>query len=420
MKKITQNFYQAKTKNTGKVLFGLFALTLMSTQVSLAQQATGEFPVMEGSFETTALPVTLGTSSSNLNVLSGVELATWTFGTTANNTLAFNSSVVRSGGKSLDWSNSSTSAVLNTPTASSGAIAASTSYVVQFYYWKNSAGTTARNPTVQITADGSGNFGTAVNTGVLGAADKSASTAWTKVSVVVSTNTAPSAGKFGFVRFKSGGTVPNILLDDFVVYAGSAEDVTAPDAVASANAAVSGGGVDVSWTASGTGVDGGGYLVVRYDVAPNADNDPNVNGIYSVGNTITNGTAALVGTVVYTGVGTSFTDAAGVAGSHYKVYAVDKAFNYSDEVQPTLGVNDVSFSENTVSVYKNNGVLNVNAGNVVIANIKVYDLQGKLVAEQKNVDATATTVKDLKAANQVLVVKVTSQDGSVVTKKVVN
>ena len=82
-------------------------------------------------------------------------------------------------------------------------------------------------------------------------------------------------------------------------------------------------------------------MVVRYSTLPQPDNDPNQNGIYAVGNTITNGTGSLVGTVVYLGTGTSFTDA--VAGStsgsdYYKVYAVDKAFNYATEITATAVV----------------------------------------------------------------------------------
>ena len=37
-------------------------------------------------------------------------------------------------------------------------------------------------------------------------------------------------------------------------------------------------GLNVGWTAPVSGVDGGGYMVVRYSSNPNNDNDPNVNG----------------------------------------------------------------------------------------------------------------------------------------------
>ena len=95
-------------------------------------------------------------------------------------------------------------------------------------------------------------------------------------------------------------------IDDVVIYAGAA-DVTAansPGTVTVNNPTIS--SLDVSWVAASGGVDGGGYVVVRYDTNPNVDNDPNQNGIYAIGNTTTNGTGALVGTVAYIGTGTSF------------------------------------------------------------------------------------------------------------------
>jgi hypothetical protein len=57
---------------------------------------------------------------------------------------------------------------------------------------------------------------------------------------------------------------------------------------------------------------------------------------------------------------------------------------------------------------------------MAINNIKVFDIQGRLIAEQKNVKANTATIKDLKATQQALIIKVTRQDSSVISKKVVN
>jgi hypothetical protein len=48
----------------------------------------------------------------------------------------------------------------------------------------------------------------------------------------------------------------------------------------------------------------------------------------------------------------------------------------------------------------------------------VYNLQGGLIIEQKDLNTTFTTIKDLKAVNQILIIKMTRADNSVVTKKV--
>lgn len=93
---------------------------------------------------------------------------------------------------------------------------------------------------------------------------------------------------------------------------------------------------------------------------------------------------------------------------------------FSLKYQKTLKVDAPTFNENNVRIYKNNGTLSVNSQVVVINNIQVYDIQGRLIAEQKNVKAMTATLKDLKFSNQVLIVKVTGEDNSVVAKKVVN
>jgi hypothetical protein len=93
---------------------------------------------------------------------------------------------------------------------------------------------------------------------------------------------------------------------------------------------------------------------------------------------------------------------------------------FSLKYQKTLKVDAPTFSENSVTVYKNNGTLYVNSGASAISNIKVFDVQGRLIAEQKNVNANTTSIKNLKANQQVLIVKVRAADNQVVNKKVVN
>ncbi|MBX9807440.1 MAG: T9SS sorting signal type C domain-containing protein [Flavobacteriaceae bacterium] len=98
---------------------------------------------------------------------------------------------------------------------------------------------------------------------------------------------------------------------------------------------------------------------------------------------------------------------------------IDNA-RFSLKYQKTLKVDVPTFNENSVSVYKNNGTLYVNSGAVAIANIKVFDIQGRLIAERNNVKANTATINNLKATQQVLIVKVTGQDNAVVSKKVLD
>ena len=132
-------------------------------------------------------------------------------------------------------------------------------------------------------------------------------------------------------------------------------------------------------------------------------------GVFAAGQSViltdvATGTETDLTTSAYT-----FTSSAGATNSRFSL-----------KYQKTLGTNKAVFSDNNVVVYRSKGTLYINAGDATIANIKVYDVQGKLVAELKNVKATSATIANLKATNQVLVVKITSQDNKVVTKKVVN
>ena len=92
---------------------------------------------------------------------------------------------------------------------------------------------------------------------------------------------------------------------------------------------------------------------------------------------------------------------------------------FSLTFQKTLKVGAPAFNENSVSVYNNNGTLYVNSGLVAISNISVFDFQGRLISEQRNVKATTAAIKDVRS-NQVLIVKIVGEDNAEVTKKVVN
>ena len=93
---------------------------------------------------------------------------------------------------------------------------------------------------------------------------------------------------------------------------------------------------------------------------------------------------------------------------------------FSLKFQKTLKLDAPVFSNNSVTVYKNNETLYVYSAALAIANIKVFDIQGRLIAERKNMKANSATISNLKTAQQVLIVKVTGQDNTVVSKKIVN
>jgi hypothetical protein len=93
---------------------------------------------------------------------------------------------------------------------------------------------------------------------------------------------------------------------------------------------------------------------------------------------------------------------------------------FSLKYQKTLKVDAPAFNDNSVKVYKNNGSVYVNSSLVAINTIEVYDIQGKLLASQRNVKANTASINNLKAINQVLIVKISSENNSVVSKKILN
>ena len=98
---------------------------------------------------------------------------------------------------------------------------------------------------------------------------------------------------------------------------------------------------------------------------------------------------------------------------------IDNA-RFSLKYQTTLNVDAPEFNQNNVRVYINNGTLYVNSGTSVIMTIEVYDIQGRLIEQQKSVKATTATIHNLKVTKQVLIIKIIDENSKVVIKKIVN
>jgi hypothetical protein len=329
MTKITHDFYQTKCKRTIKKLLPLIVLLLMGTQMSWGQQVIGSFPIMDGGFEGQATTNAIGSPTA------GSASAVWTLESNSNTTvrsIISNSSVARSGNKYISHTTSS-SKYLESPTAAT--LVKNTKYIVQ--YWMKSSSLTGATPLGAIWTTG---LTTRVSANATFPSPYAAST-WTKVTAAVTVGDITFVLPAPTVGMRTNAI--DCLYDDFVVYAADNQttpvyDSTLPDSPATASVTVvTGTTLNVAWTAPGTGVDGGGYVVVRYAVNPNDDNDLNSNGIYALNNTTTNGTGALTGTVRYVGTDISFVDTVSNSADsyYYKIYTVDKAFNYSAEIKAT-------------------------------------------------------------------------------------
>ena len=76
------------------------------------------------------------------------------------------------------------------------------------------------------------------------------------------------------------------------------------------------------------------------------------------------------------------------------------------------------FTANNVVIYSQSNEFVVNSGNAIMASIKVFDIRGRLIEEKKAINSNQTTING-GLANQVLLVQITSEDGAMVTKKVI-
>jgi len=82
-----------------------------------------------------------------------------------------------------------------------------------------------------------------------------------------------------------------------------------------------------------------------------------------------------------------------------------------------LGIPSTNFTPNSVIVYKNTDWFHVNTKGITMKEIQVYDISGRLIYKQSNINATTTVLKGLTATNEVLFLKITSEDNTTVTVK---
>ncbi len=107
------------------------------------------------------------------------------------------------------------------------------------------------------------------------------------------------------------------------------------------------------------------------------------------------------------------------AGSYSFASAVG-TFNSRFELvfQRVLGNNNPEFTSNNVVAFNDHGDIKINSGSTVMDQVRVYDLQGRLLVEKKQINATETSVTTT-AVNQILLLEITGANGIKVTKKMI-
>lgn len=105
----------------------------------------------------------------------------------------------------------------------------------------------------------------------------------------------------------------------------------------------------------------------------------------------------------------------------YTFTTTEGTFNNRFEVvyQTTLSTPQSEFAANSVVAFKRANVLNVETKNFEMASVKAYDVQGRLVYSKSGINASAVQLSDLQVQNGVLLLQVTSTEGTSATIKVI-
>ena len=95
-------------------------------------------------------------------------------------------------------------------------------------------------------------------------------------------------------------------------------------------------------------------------------------------------------------------------------------FNSRFEIvyQNLLGVNNPEFTSSNIVAFNDNGDIRINSGSTIMELVRLYDLQGRLLVEKKQINSSETKLSTT-ATNQVLLLEITAANGTKVTKKII-
>jgi len=403
----TLNQRKAERVNTQIVYTG-------STTAPTTGQVIGEFPIMDGGMESQTADDTMSSAGSGQ---SGTPQTIWTVSSTGNSEvrdMTENASLARTGDFSAAFqiaSGNSNLRLQSPSTVSPNQLQINTEYTIQFFYKSSSDPGSDLDPGIYLNNTSGSNTTDKIDVTPF------AANTWMKTYGTVTTGVDINASHWAVARM-SGSNLTEVRVDDFVVYSGPYDD-EAPNEPMAGTYDNTAGTATIGWSMPTDGVDGGGYVVIKYATMPNADNDPSQNGIYEYGNTTTNGTGGLVGTVIYIGTDTSFTDVY-TAGNYYKIYAVDKAFNYSDEIvvsDETLGLVDNDKVVN-FKLFPNpaSNFIIIESNEAEVSSISIYDITGKNVQVIKEIKNKTIDVSGLNKGVYFIKINV---NGNYITKKVI-
>lgn len=84
----------------------------------------------------------------------------------------------------------------------------------------------------------------------------------------------------------------------------------------------------------------------------------------------------------------------------------------------TLGINNPEFKADNVIVFKQGNAININSDNAQITSVTIYDMRGRKLYNQNNINNIQTVINGLAVQEQVLIVEVNTAKGKV-SKKII-
>lgn len=84
-----------------------------------------------------------------------------------------------------------------------------------------------------------------------------------------------------------------------------------------------------------------------------------------------------------------------------------------------LGVGSSDLSSNEIIVFKQQDDIHVSSAPLIMIDVRVYDVQGRLVMERKNINSQSVVLPGVGLAHQVLMVQVLTAEGKLVSKKII-
>jgi hypothetical protein len=106
----------------------------------------------------------------------------------------------------------------------------------------------------------------------------------------------------------------------------------------------------------------------------------------------------------------TFTSTAGTFDSRFQMrYAMNSA--------NSLGLADHQLTKDNLEIYQENTMLTIQSEESLLQYVALYNLNGQLICENKNIHSNKITLTNSNPINQPIIIKAISEDGSTVSKK---